>query len=47
MIENFLIILALNWSVVTILWLATLKIQRADFIDIYWGPGFFLSGLLL
>ena len=47
MIENFLIILALNWSVVTILWLATLKIQRADFIDIYWGPSFFLSGLLL
>ena len=47
MFENFLIILAFNWFAVTILWFATLKIKRADFIDIYWGPSFFLSALLI
>ena len=47
MFENFLIILAFNWFAVTILWFSTLKIKRADFIDIYWGPGFFLSALLI
>ena len=47
MIENFLIILAFNWLVVTLLWFSTLKIRRADFIDIYWGPSFFFSALLI
>ena len=47
MFENFLIILAFNWFAVTILWFSTLKIKRADFIDIYWGPSFFLSALLI
>ena len=47
MIENFLIILAFNWLIVTLLWFSTLKIKRADFIDIYWGPSFFLSALLI
>ena len=47
MIENFLIILAFNWFVVTLLWFSTLKIKRADFIDIYWGPSFFFSALLI
>ena len=47
MFENFLIILAFNWVAVTILWFSTLKIKRADFIDIYWGPSFFLSALLI
>ncbi len=47
MIENFLIILAFNWLVVTLLWFSTLKIKRADFIDIYWGPSFFFSTLLI
>ena len=47
MIENFLIILAFNWLIVTLLWFSTLKIKRADFIDIYWGPSFFFSALLI
>ena len=47
MIENFLIILSFNWLVVTLLWFSTLKIRRADFIDIYWGPSFFFSALLI
>ncbi len=47
MIENFLIILAFNWFVVTLLWFSTLKIKRADFIDIYWGPSFFFSALMI
>ena len=47
MIENFLIILTFNWFVVTLLWFSTLKIKRADFIDIYWGPSFFFSALLI
>ena len=47
MIENLIIILAFNWLIVTLLWFSTLKIKRADFIDIYWGPSFFLSALLI
>ena len=47
MIENFLVILAFNWLIVTLLWFSTLKIKRADFIDIYWGPSFFFSALLI
>ena len=47
MIENLLIILAFNWLIVTLLWFSTLKIKRADFIDIYWGPSFFFSALLI
>ena len=47
MIENLVIILAFNWLVVTLLWFSTLKIKRADFIDIYWGPSFFFSALLI
>ncbi len=47
MIENFLFILAFNWLIVTLLWFSTLKIKRADFIDIYWGPSFFFSALLI
>ncbi|MDE0570845.1 MAG: hypothetical protein OSB44_09200, partial [Verrucomicrobiales bacterium] len=40
-LENFLIIIAFNWIIVTILWLISLKTLRADFIDVYWGPSFF------
>ena len=47
MIENFFVILAFNWLIVTLLWFSTLKIKRADFIDIYWGPSFFFSALLI
>ena len=47
MIENFLVILTFNWLIVTLLWFSTLKIKRADFIDIYWGPSFFFSALLI
>ena len=47
MIENLLIILAFNWLIVTLLWFSILKIKRADFIDIYWGPSFFFSALLI
>ena len=47
MIENLLIILALNWLIVTLLWFSTLKIKRADFIDIYWGPSFFFSTAII
>ena len=47
MIENLIIILAFNWLIVTLLWFSTLKIKRADFIDIYWGPSFFFSALLI
>ena len=47
MLTNLLIILLFNFVVITILWLSSLKTQRADFIDIYWGPSFFISFLLL
>ena len=47
MLENFLIIIAFNWIIVTILWLISLKTLRADFIDVYWGPSFFFSAMIL
>ena len=43
MIENLFIILAINTFVITILWLSQLKTRRADLIDVYWGPSFFIS----
>ena len=47
MLFNFLTILGFNFVVITILWLSSLKTKRADFIDIYWGPSFFFSFLLV
>ena len=43
MIENLIIILAINTFVISILWLSQLKTRRADLIDVYWGPSFFIS----
>ena len=47
MLINFMIILGFNFVVITILWISSLKTKRADFIDIYWGPSFFFSFLLV
>ena len=47
MLSNLLIILGFNFIVITILWLFSLKTKRADFIDIYWGPSFFFSFLII
>ena len=47
MLFDFLTILGFNFVVITILWLSSLKTKRADFIDIYWGPSFFFSFLLV
>ena len=47
MLLNFIIILGFNFIVITILWISSLKTKRADFIDIYWGPSFFFSFLLV
>jgi len=45
MIENLFIILVINTFVISILWLSQLKTRRADLIDVYWGPSFFISVL--
>ena len=47
MLLNFITILGFNFVVITILWMSSLKTRRADFIDIYWGPSFFFSFLLV
>ena len=47
MLINFITILGFNFIVITILWISSLKTKRADFIDIYWGPSFFFSALLI
>ena len=47
MLLNFITILGFNFVVITILWISSLKTRRADFIDIYWGPSFFFSLLLV
>lgn len=47
MLFDLLTILGFNFIVITILWLFSLKTKRADFIDIYWGPSFFFSFLII
>ena len=47
MLINLITILGFNFIVITILWISSLKTKRADFIDIYWGPSFFFSFLLV
>ena len=47
MLENFIIIVLLNWLAVTILWLYSLKSKKADIIDTYWGLGFFIVCIFL
>ena len=47
MIENFISIIMFNWIIVTILWLYSQYSKKADIIDTYWGPSFFLICLFL
>ena len=47
MLENFIVIVLLNWLAVTILWLYSLKSKKADIIDTYWGLGFFIICIFL
>ena len=47
MIENLIIIFLINLLVVSILFSISLVIKKADIIDIYWGPSFSLSCLIL
>ena len=47
MIENLIIIFLINLLVVSILFGVSLVNKKADIIDIYWGPSFLLSCLIL
>jgi steroid 5-alpha reductase family enzyme len=47
MLENFITIFVFNLLIVSILFVISLWIKKADIIDIYWGPAFLLSGLII
>ena len=47
MLENSIIIFIFNLIVVSILFLISLKIEKADIIDIYWAPSFFFSSIII
>ena len=47
MIENLITIFLINLLVVSILFSISLVIKKADIIDIYWGPSFSVSCLIL
>ncbi len=47
MFENFIIIFLFNLIIVSILFLISLKIKKADIIDIYWAPSFFFSSIII
>ena len=47
MIENLLTIIVFNWVIVTILWVYSQYSKKADIIDTYWGPSFFLVCCIL
>ena len=47
MLENFITIFVFNLSIVSVLFVISLWIKKADIIDIYWGPAFLLSSLII
>ena len=47
MLENFITIFVFNLLIVSILFVISLWIKKADIIDIYWGPAFLLSSLII
>ena len=47
MLENFITIFVFNLLIVSVLFVISLWIKKADIIDIYWGPAFLLSSLII
>ena len=47
MLENFITIFVFNLLIVSVLFVISLWIKKADIIDIYWGPAFLLSNLII